>query len=382
TIQIYTIEETWFTMIILQAFVVALFEIHYSLMVSYLPDIARYDVDHDTMTSFNRVFFCLQYCGQVTWLLVCLVVSYALKFNSIKSAHLGQSVSSFILLICYSQAWSRLPKMEGRRKLPKGNSLLLQGFRQNIKTVKLLLKSPNKSLKWFFFTVMISESGGTSLLPVVVSFYSRVLRYNSLDVGLTFFVAVLAAIPGTVVNAHLCRRFNPKISLQINFIFLFCITVAAPFVIISENPPWLGYIWGVMWGFSLGWMYSGEQLFYTLCMPASQEAELAGFFVYCTVILTWLPSLIYSTIVENGYKEQYGLGSLCILQLTSMFTITMVPDWDEVIEGSKMQFFSTQGTFATAETQELPTTEVKLSDNSDLTRPVSALEDSTDIKSA
>jgi MFS-type transporter involved in bile tolerance (Atg22 family) len=182
---------------------------------------------------------------------------------------------------------------------------------------------------------MISESGGTSLLPIVVSYYSRVLRYNSLDVGLTFLVAVFAAIPGAIVNAKLCHKFNPKISLRINFCFVFAITIAGAFVLTRENPPYLGYIWGVMWGFSLGWMYSGEQLFYTLCMPASQEAEFAGFFVYCTVILTWLPSLIYSAIVERGFKEQYGLGSLCGLQLIAMFTIAMVPDWDHVIEGSK-----------------------------------------------
>mmetsp|Transcript_39638 Transcript_39638/g.95784 ORF Transcript_39638/g.95784 Transcript_39638/m.95784 type:complete len:529 (-) Transcript_39638:209-1795(-) len=368
TIQIFTNEVTWFPMIILQAIVVALFEIHYSLMVSYLPDIARYEVDHTTMTRFNRIFFTLQYCGQVTWLTVCLVVTKAFKFNSIKSAHLGQSLSSFVLLICYTNAWRKLPEMPGRHKLPEGKSLLLQGFKQNVNTVKLLWKNPNRTLKWFFLTVMISESGGTSLLPVVVSFYSRVLRYNSVDIGITFFVAVITAIPGALMNGYMCRRFNPKISLRVNFVFLFCVTLSAPFVISVDNPRWLGWIWGVMWGFSLGWMYSGEQLFYTLCMPASQEAEFAGFFVYCTVILTWLPSLIYSTIVENGYKEQYGLGSLCLLQLIAMFTISMVPDWDEVIEGSKVKL-----ALATQETQDtLPSTntEVKTSESSDVSRPL------------
>lgn len=339
TIQIFTLESTWFPMIILQAIVVALFEVHYSLMVSYVPDIARYDVDHTTMTRYNRNFFGIQYVGQVTWLTTCLLVSYAFKFNSTKSAHLGQSLSSFVLLICYTNAWWRLPPMEGRRKLPEGKSLILQGFRQNIKTIKLLFKSPNTTLKWFFLTVIFSEAGGTSLLPLVVSYYSRVLRYNSIDVGITFLVAVLAAIPGAFTNARVVHRFNPKISLRINFLFGFAVTIAAPFVLVKGSIHYLGYIWGVMWGFWLGWMYSCEQLFYTLCMPASQEAEFAGFFVYCTVILTWLPSLIYSTVVENGYKEQYGLVSLCAFQLMSFFTIYMVPNWDKVIEGSKVELF-------------------------------------------
>merc|ERR1712232_713685 len=86
------------------------------------------------------------------------------------------------------------------------------------------------------------------------------------------------------------------------------------------------------------------QLFYALCLPACQEAEFAGFFVYCTVILTWLPSFIYSRVVENGYHERYGLGSLCALQMPSFFTIAMVPDWNEVIEGSKTELVNTEET--------------------------------------
>jgi UMF1 family MFS transporter len=339
TIQIGTFEESWFQMAILQAIVVALFEVHYALSVSYVPDIARYEVNHETMTRFNRYFFCIQYSGQMTFLTICLAISYFLKFTSIESAHLGQSLSSFVLLICYTQAWRKLPPMEGRRKLPEGKSLLLEGFRQNFRTMQRMHRNPNKTLKWFFITVIISESGGTSLLPVALSYLIRVLRYDSLDVGFTFLLAVIFAVPGAILNSSLSRRWSPKASLRINFVCLFLVTLSAPFVLLSDAPHVVGYIWGLMWGFCLGWLYSGEQLFYTLCVPAAQEAELAGFFVYCTVVLTWLPSLIYSTIVENGGKDQYGLVPLCLLQLLAMVTIAMIPEWDDVLEGSKQKLF-------------------------------------------
>lgn len=342
TVQIGAVESSWFPMAICQAIVVALFEVHYALAVSYLPDIARYDVSHDTMTKFNRTFFSMQYSGQMTFLITCLVVSYFAQLNSIQSAHLGQSLSSLIVLICYTQAWKKLPPMEGRRTLPEGRSLLLEGFRQNFRTVQRIHRNPNKTLKWFFLTVIISEAGGTALLPIVVSYLSRVLSYNSLDVGLTFLLAVTFAIPGAVLNSYLAKRTSPKMSLRLDFCCLFVVTLSAPFVLHSEAPRFLGYIYGLMWGFCLGWLYSGEQLFYTLCVPAAQEAELAGFFVYCTVILTWLPSLIFSTIVENGGKEQYGLAPLCILQLLSMVTVSMIPEWNSVVEGSKHELFQSE----------------------------------------
>lgn len=335
TIQIGTVESTWFYMAILQCFVVALFELHYCLAVSYCPDISRYDVDHDTMTRFNRYFFSMQYFGQTTFLTLGSVLSYTLKLTSVQSGHMGQGICSFVLLICYTQAWTKLPKVPGRRKLPEGDSLLLAGFRQNWRTFVEMNKNPNKTLKYFFLTVMFAESGGTSLLPIVLSYLSRVLGYGTLEVALTFLLAVLFAIPGAVLSAYLAKRTTPKTCLRIELLFLLLVTASAPFALTREGPNFLGFIWGLLWGFTLGWFYSGEQLFYTLCIPPDQEAELAGFFVYCTIFMTWVPSLVYSLIVENGYSEQYGFVPLCVLQILAMVTISMVPEWDEVVDGSK-----------------------------------------------
>eukprot|EP00980_Cylindrotheca_fusiformis_P006777 scaffold1416_cov90-Cylindrotheca_fusiformis.AAC.3 len=335
TLQIFTTERTWFYMAILQAIVAALYEFHYALAVSYLPDVARYEVSHDTMADFNRWFFCLQYLGQATWLAICMGIGSSLNFNDSESAHLGQSISSFVLLICYTQGWRKLPPIAERRKFPERRSFLLEGFRQNFRTLQSIRQNPNKTLKWFFATVSISKAGGYSLLSIMISYFTRVMKFGWLDAGLAFLLGVTFAGPGATCNSFLARKTNPKRSLQINFLFSFLVTLTAPFVLNFDAAKAIGQVWACLWGFSLGWLASGQQLFFTLCIPASQETELAGFFVYCGYVLVWLPPLIYSTIVEHGGKEQYGLASLCILQVVSMITILMVPEWKDVVEGSK-----------------------------------------------
>ena len=336
TIQISISGDTWFAMAVLQALVVALFEAHYLLAVSYLPDVSRYEVSHETYTRFNRYIFSFQYTGQTCFLILALVISYFLDFDSVQSARLGQSVSSIILIFCYTRAWTRLPPMPERRKLPAdSNNLVFEGFRQNYKTFVSILNNPNKTLKWFFITIIVSEAGSTSLMPIAVSYLSRVLQYGTLDVALTFLLAVIFAIPGAVINSYLSNKYNVRTSLRIIFVFLFTVTLSAPFVLQPGRGEKLGYVWGLLWGFSIGWFYSGAQLFFTLCVPPKQEAELAGFFVYCTIVLQWVPSILYFVIVENGFKVQWGMASLCVFQLLSMFTINMVPQWDEVLQGSK-----------------------------------------------
>eukprot|EP00980_Cylindrotheca_fusiformis_P006778 scaffold1416_cov90-Cylindrotheca_fusiformis.AAC.4 len=335
TLQIFTTERTWFYMAILQAIVGALYEFHYALAVSYLPDVARYEVSHDTMTNFNRWFFCSQYFGQAIWLAACLGVGSSLGFNNTESSRLGQSISSCVLLVCYAQGWRKLPSVAERRKFPENRSFLLESFRQNFRTLQSIRQNPNKTLKWFFATTSIAKAGGYSLLPIIISYYARVMKFEWLDAGINYFLGVSFAGPGAAFNSYLARRTSPKRSLQLNFLFLFLVTLAAPFVLNFEASKIMGHIWTSLWGISLGWLSSGLQLFFTLCIPATQETELAGFFVYCGYVLIWLPPLTYSTIVEQGGKEQYGLASLCILQVISMFTMMMVPEWKDVVEGSK-----------------------------------------------
>jgi MFS-type transporter involved in bile tolerance (Atg22 family) len=93
-IQIGTVSATWFPMAKLQAIVGALFYLHYLLMVSYLPDIARYDVDVPTMTRFNRSFFGLQFGGEVVYILLVVGISIGVDFNSVQTGQLGQLVGS------------------------------------------------------------------------------------------------------------------------------------------------------------------------------------------------------------------------------------------------------------------------------------------------
>ena len=46
---------------------------------------------------------------------------------------------------------------------------------------------------------------------------------------------------------------------------------------------YLSLIWGFCVGVTLGWFYPTENLFFSCILPKGQEAEMAGFRVYCSV---------------------------------------------------------------------------------------------------
>ena len=70
------------------------------------------------------------------------------------------------------------------------------------------------------------------------------------------------------------------------------------------------------------------------CCLRGQEAELTGYFVYCTQILAWLPPLVFATMIEAGVKQTWGLMSLIIFFAIAIGFLCLVAPWSEVLEES------------------------------------------------
>ena len=69
-----------------------------------------------------------------------------------------------------------------------------------------------------------------------------------------------------------------------------------------------------------------------MCLPKGQEAELAGFFVYCTQILGWLPPLLFSIMNENGIDQKYGVIITTFGFVVAIGLLSCTAPWDEIVE--------------------------------------------------
>jgi MFS-type transporter involved in bile tolerance (Atg22 family) len=351
TVQIGTVHQTWFPMAVLQAIAGVLFEFHFLLSVSYLPDIIRYDVSYEVMNRFNRAFFGLQFGSQAVFLLIVVSVSTWIvpsvtdPWGSVKTGQFGQGVSSLVLLIVLPLAWTRFPHMKAKHRLPEGHRLIFEGFRQNYRTAKAIATN-HRPLKWFLTTVVLAEAGITPLIPTMITIMSNVYRYKGNVVGIVFFVALVSTIPGIVIGAVLSRRYNPQVSQRINLGILLSATLVIAIVMdrlrakgmiggTEDTPSYTGYLFSLTWGLLLGWFYTTQQLFFTASLPPKQEAELSGFYVYCTIILTWVPTLISTVMLNAGIAAQWTLIPLVIFQFLAFCSSLICPGWSEVEKASK-----------------------------------------------
>ena len=134
-IQIYTVEETWFIMSILQAINGFLFHVLNLTAYAYLPEIGR-DVGEETMNKYSSGYFMSIFGTECVYAVVVLALAVALSLSNVHLAMVGQAVNVPVSGSLYFLAWRYFTPKDAKRKLEPNESVCTSGFIQVFKTAK------------------------------------------------------------------------------------------------------------------------------------------------------------------------------------------------------------------------------------------------------
>ena len=169
-----------------------------------------------------------------------------------------------------------------------------------------------------------------SIVPVSITFLTEELKLDGLEIGVVFLIALIGSLPGTFVGAWVTSRTSPRESFMWNMIIWCMVTLSGTFAL-QESRAYLAYVWAMMWGVLLGWYYPVGNLFFSLCVPSGQEAEMTGFLLYTYNALVWLPPVLVSFMVEMDLNTRWGFMSLMIFQVLTVIFLMRVAPWSEVM---------------------------------------------------
>ena len=103
-----------------------------------------------------------------------------------------------------------------------------------------------------------------------------------------------------------------------------------------------------------------------MCLPRGQEAELAGFYVYCTQILGWLPPLLFTICVQADIPQKYGVIITAFGFVVSVLLLSCTGSWEEIVaEADKNQNVNLTGIEDEDKTKALPTHQSTEMENTD-----------------
>jgi MFS-type transporter involved in bile tolerance (Atg22 family) len=275
-----------------------------------------------------------QFGSQASFLLVITVLSLAFKLGDVVASQMSQAIDALWSGLCFFYSWKYMEAVPARNVLPEGKSLLTQGFVQTARTVREINRTFKKGTRWFFLALTFAAAGANAFTVVAVVFLGEELGLSFIEIGIFFFVSLVFSIPGSFLGAYVTSKLDPKRSWRLVMILMMFWTSIGAVVLdfLPQNLSFLSYLWGAGIGVFLGWYYPTQNLFFSMCLPKGQEAELAGFFVYCSQILGWLPPLTFSIMVEANVGQTYGVIAVSMFLLLAAGIVSLAAPWPEILE--------------------------------------------------
>jgi MFS-type transporter involved in bile tolerance (Atg22 family) len=241
-------------------------------------------------------------------------------------------VSSVLAIVSFTFGWCYMPLVKAGNILEEGKSLLWQGFAQNWQTWLQINRQYKRSLRWFLLGVLFAEPAANGLTTASVVYLNDQLKMSGTEIGIMLFVVLLAMVPGGLVFHCIAHHTDPNTSLCFSLLMLFGLCVVGALNLTPEIVfPWV-FIWGAGLGLMLGCYYPSIKMFLSFVVPHGQEAEVTGFFVYCSQILVWLPPLIFSILVEMNVDQKFGVIAIGSFGLVSIVFFQMAAPFNEILD--------------------------------------------------
>lgn len=275
----------------------------------------------------------IQFGSMAVFLIVVIAISLAFDLGDVGTAQVSQGFNSAFIAVAFTLGWRKMPHCPPLRELPEGQSVFTAGFIQMYRTAKTIHSKYGSGLRWFFWGVVFAEAGASAFTTLAVIFLDEQLGLSGTEIGITFLVVLIFVLPGAHLGSLVTRRYDPNISWRLSMVGLI-LASAGGTALVDVLPNFTAYFYGAVLGVLLGWFYPTENLFFSLCTPKGQETEMAGFFVYCTQILSWLPPLVFTALTEADVRQTYGIMSLSVYFAIAIGLLSCAAPWDAIMKES------------------------------------------------
>jgi len=331
--------KTWFPMAILQALAGFCYTVMILTAFAYLPEICE-KVGQKQHAQYTARFTAQQFSTQAFFLILMAGLSLSLGFSndSVNTARMSQALNVGVITVLFGFGWHYMPSRQATREIPQGKrccGMLIHGIRQNAQTAVSIHREYKKGLQWYLLASMFAQSSVGALTTVSVVYLSSEVGLTATDITFFFLVVLTSTVPGAKFASVISKKINPNTSWQLSMVCLFSTMVIGAFTLGNASNKYMSLIWGVSVGAVLGWFYPTENLFFSCILPKGQEAEIAGFRVYCSMILAWLPPLIFSLLIESGVDPKWGMTIMGSFILVAAFMLKFgAGTWEEILEES------------------------------------------------
>lgn len=153
---------------------------------------------------------------------------------------------------------------------------------------------------------------------MVTTFLVVYIGFSGQSIALLNLVLLISNIPGSYFAKWACLRWNPLQSYRLGFICLGICIAAAVAVLDGPERKNYAYLFAMLWGLTMGWVYPSQRVLFCTLIPKGQETEMMGLFTFCSQIIGWLPPLLFTALNQRGIDMRWGLSLIVFFILIAL----------------------------------------------------------------
>jgi len=299
-VQCFLAEPTWFALAVIQAIIGGgAYMAHQVCLFAYIPELSRDPADVPPIMASTKVFetvailvFFVAVLGIPPFLL-----GGCTPDNDISGAVIGQL---FVVIVGTPFALvglNLIGKRPALHELAEGSTLATVGLRQVARTIGTL-RSKYPNLMWFFIGYTFWEAATGAVTTITGQYIIEQLSNPAVSFANVAMIMIICIIPGALIGLRIADKklLTSKQSL-LGALCLFCVSVFCT-GLFAHTPDTALAIYPIVpfIGISNGWIYPAQRNLLMELIPGGCEAEMMGFFQFCSMVISWLPPLCFIVI--------------------------------------------------------------------------------------
>jgi len=344
-IQIFIGQDNWLMMLLIQGFFGMFFySVHQTAIFAYMPELTT-----DLKEELPMINATARAYEMGTNLIFILAIGFLPSISSltvVDTARISLVVSTLFGSILCILSWRYLEARPAVQKLPDNRqptccNITIEGLKRIIRQSQNIAKDYPQCGK-FLIAYTIFESSNNALFTLASPYLTQQLKFEST----AYFVVIILSftIVGTQLYKAVVSRVGMKIALLQSICYMTFLFIVFPCTIYApEHKPW-SFIYAVLIGLGLGWIYPAQRSMYVSLMPGGREGEFMGLFCFCGIILGWLPTVVFVIVYEAVGSMQLGFASIILGYILGGAVLTTV-DMQKAKEDVLNTMDSRQGAF-------------------------------------
>ena len=215
--------------------------------------------------------------------------------------------------------------MKAVKKLEEGKSLWIAGIGELFHTAFNLGKTEPGAQRYLLAVSFLAGAVG-SFTTLVITYLSEAIQMSS--TGIIIFILInMATQPiGVLIHRTAARRVGHKKNYLM--VISFFVILTAFFIGFIAGPDQINwtYLFSVLYGVAYGWYYPSSNGFFVSLVPEELVTELWGFNMFASVILSWVPPLIFTTLNETTGNLRLGIIGILAFLLVGFGIVLFIPE--------------------------------------------------------